>query len=134
MTSVAGPQRRLRQLVTIVELPQGRIHSQHLERLLLELPHPLGTDSKRIGHFIEGVRALVGDVERAIAIGRCLVLPVAAVREVVATLAMGTGALVLGLDAFLDARIARLSTASPIRLIPAQSAEDGQNCAPFWAS
>src|SRR4051812_9339502 len=56
------------------------------ERLFLDLPHALAADAQHGGYFVQRVRALVGNVERAVASRPEVVLPVAAVREVVATL------------------------------------------------
>jgi hypothetical protein len=74
--------------------------------MLLELPHALRAHAQRYGHLVDGVRALVGNVERAIAIGLDVVLPVAAVREVVPALAVGAGPLREPFDAFLYGWIA----------------------------
>jgi hypothetical protein len=75
--------------------------------MLLELPHALGTHPERDRDLVDGVLAFVGDVERAVAIGLDLVLPVATVREVVAALAVGAGPLGVPFDAVLDGRISR---------------------------
>jgi hypothetical protein len=96
-----------RELVFVVKLAKRWFEPQRLEGVLLELPDPFGAHPEGRSHLVLRVRAFIRQVERTVSIWLNLVLPVAAVRQVVATLVMGAWALRLLFDALLDGGVAR---------------------------
>ncbi len=85
------------QNIALVQLAsRGRVESVTLD-----------AHAERGGSFVLRMRALVGEVQRAVAVGLELVLPVAAVREVVAALAVTARPFGLLLDAVVDGWVAR---------------------------